>query len=148
MSVAFLPDGTLLTGSFDGALERWNAADGRSLAVAQSAPSGPSASIAVAAGGDTVFTSSLTTGTIREWSPARLQLLAEFPGDPFSLTHVVVMPNGAEAIAVFDDGSGITWPLRRGDWERRACRIAGRDLTRSEWRQFLPGRSYEAVCPS
>jgi DNA-binding SARP family transcriptional activator/WD40 repeat protein/energy-coupling factor transporter ATP-binding protein EcfA2 len=147
LSVAFLPDGTLLTGSYDGALERWSAADGRRLAAAASAPTGPVASIVVAPDGRTVLTSSLTTGTIREWSAAHLQLLAEFPGDPFSLTNVAITPNGGAAIAVFDSGNGIVWPLRLGDWEERACRIAGRNLTPSEWQQFLPGRSYAAVCP-
>jgi hypothetical protein len=51
--------------------------------------------------------------------------LAELPGDAFALTHVVVTPDSSTAIAVFDDGNGIAWPLRLTAWETRACRIAG-----------------------
>jgi WD40 repeat protein len=138
LSLAVLPDGTLLTGSFDGGLERWNTTNGRRLDEAPSIPTGPVSRIAV--GGKTVLTSSLTTGTVREWSAPRLQLLAEFPGDPFVLGNVATTPTSA--ITVFDDGAGIVWPLHLADWETRACRIAGRNLTRSEWRQFLPGLNY------
>src|SRR5262249_3568321 len=132
----FLPDESLLVGSFDGALERWRTIDAHRLATATAAPSGPVASIAVTPGGRAILTSSLTTGTVRQWSVGELALLAEYPGDAFALT----------AIAVFDNGAGITWPIRLGAWERRACALAGRELTQSEWRQLLPRRGYAAVC--
>src|SRR5207245_5797846 len=47
LSLAFLPDGTLLSGSFDGSLERWNARSGRRLGAAASIPTGPVSRIAV-----------------------------------------------------------------------------------------------------
>jgi hypothetical protein len=28
----------------------------------------------------------------------------------------------------------------------RACRIAGRNLTRDEWEQYYPNRPYEVTC--
>jgi hypothetical protein len=31
-------------------------------------------------------------------------------------------------------------------WQRTACRIAGRNLTRGEWTHYLPGRPYHATC--
>jgi hypothetical protein len=58
----------------------------------------------------------------------------------------VVTPDSSTAIAVLDDGNGIAWPLRLTAWETRACRIAGRSLTPSEWQQFVPERRYETVC--
>ena len=33
-------------------------------------------------------------------------------------------------------------------WEKLACRIAGRNLTRAEWNQYLPGRDYHRTCPA
>ena len=33
-------------------------------------------------------------------------------------------------------------------WERDACTIANRNLTRSEWTQYLPGVPYHKTCPS
>jgi hypothetical protein len=32
-------------------------------------------------------------------------------------------------------------------WKRFACQVAGRDLTQAEWRDLLPQRSYQHVCP-
>jgi WD40 repeat protein len=146
VSLAFLPDGTLLTGSFDGSLERWDVRTGRRLDAAPTAPTGPVAGIAVAPGGAIVLTSSLTSGTLREWSP-RLQPLAELPGDPFVLTGVTVTPNARTALAIENGGHGIAWPLARGLWAAHACRVAGRELTAAEWAQFLPGRHPRPVCP-
>jgi WD40 repeat protein len=146
VSLAFLPDGTLLTGSFDGALERWDVHSGRRLDTAPTTPIGPVASIAVAPGGSSILTSSLTSGTLREWSP-QLQPLAELPGDPFVLTAVGVTPNGRTALAIENGGHGIAWPLRHAAWTARACRVAGRELTAAEWTQFLPGHRPRPVCP-
>ena len=28
-----------------------------------------------------------------------------------------------------------------------ACQMAGRDLTREEWEEFLPAQPYRSVCP-
>jgi WD40 repeat protein len=146
VSLAFLADGTLLTGSFDGALERWDVRTGRRLDTAPTAPTGPVASIAVAPGGGFVLTSSLTSGTLHEWSP-QLQPLAELPGDPFVLTSVAVTSDGGTALAIENRGQGIAWPLARGSWTAHACRVAGREFTAAEWTQFLPGRPSRPVCP-
>jgi hypothetical protein len=34
-----------------------------------------------------------------------------------------------------------------GAWEQRACSVAGRNLTRAEWAQFVAGPAYKSVCP-
>jgi hypothetical protein len=31
-------------------------------------------------------------------------------------------------------------------WKRQACLVAGRELTRQEWADAVPGRPYRAVC--
>jgi hypothetical protein len=28
-----------------------------------------------------------------------------------------------------------------------ACHLAGRNLTRAEWNQYLPGQPYQTTCP-
>ncbi len=60
-------------------------------------------------------------------------------------------------VAYLRDGTGLvvsavdgrTWSVdtRTSEWVARACRLAGRNLTHDEWRQFLPGRPYEGTCP-
>jgi DNA-binding SARP family transcriptional activator/WD40 repeat protein len=46
-----------------------------------------------------------------------------------------------------DLGRPIVWDLDPSHWEAMACRLAGRNLTRAEWRQYVPGRPYAATCP-
>jgi hypothetical protein len=60
-------------------------------------------------------------------------------------------------MAYFPDGSGLlitgvdgrTWTVdtRPGAWLERVCRIAGRNLTLDEWREYFPSRPYEPTCP-
>ena len=38
------------------------------------------------------------------------------------------------------------WTPARQSWVERACRIAGRNLTQDEWKQFFPNRPYEVTC--
>ncbi len=54
-------------------------------------------------------------------------------------------PDGHLVIGL--EGSAIEWPMDLGTWQRFACRVAGRDLTGTEWHDLLPNRPYEAVCP-
>jgi WD40 repeat protein len=32
-------------------------------------------------------------------------------------------------------------------WQMRLCQLIGRELTRAEWTEHVPGRSYQTVCP-
>jgi hypothetical protein len=43
-------------------------------------------------------------------------------------------------------GRAVEWPLDRPTLRRFACQIAGRDLTRDEWTDILPNRTYHPVC--
>jgi WD40 repeat protein/KaiC/GvpD/RAD55 family RecA-like ATPase len=71
-------------------------------------------------------------------------------GVPFPTTD----PYG-DPIAVNDAGTAFSetevnpllWNVDPADWIRTACTIAGRNLTRPEWRQYLPSRPYRSTCP-
>ena len=41
----------------------------------------------------------------------------------------------------------VMWNVDPSLWIRTACAIAGRNLTRAEWRQYLPDRPYRVTCP-
>ena len=41
----------------------------------------------------------------------------------------------------------LRWNLRIDELLDLACRLAGRNLTKDEWQQFLPGREYRQTCP-
>ncbi len=45
------------------------------------------------------------------------------------------------------DSTTNVWDLDVHHWEQAACRIAGRNLTRAEWHQYLPDQPYRRTCP-
>ena len=44
------------------------------------------------------------------------------------------------------DTAPILWELDPERWAELACEIAGRNLTRDEWADYLPGRDYRTTC--
>jgi hypothetical protein len=54
---------------------------------------------------------------------------------------------GRTLAAAFKNGTVLLWDVDPASWRTRACAVAGRELTRQEWHQFLPGRPYRATCP-
>jgi hypothetical protein len=57
------------------------------------------------------------------------------------------VPNSQHVLAVYATGDALVWDVDPERWKRQACAVAGRNLTRDEWDEFLPGRTYRAVCP-
>ena len=51
-----------------------------------------------------------------------------------------------ELVLAGGDQPGRRIPLDPAVWLATACRIAGRDLTRDEWRTYLPDRPYRRTC--
>jgi len=49
-------------------------------------------------------------------------------------------------LATTASGHGYRWDIRPSSWIRRACAIVGRNLTRNEWTDALPGRDYAPAC--
>jgi hypothetical protein len=48
--------------------------------------------------------------------------------------------------ALYPNSAGNLWDTDPALWKQRACTVAGRTLTRDEWRELLPGRSYRPAC--
>jgi WD40 repeat protein len=57
-------------------------------------------------------------------------------------------PDGTKLLSAIAEGGAILWDLDPEHWETRACRIAGRNLTRAEWDRYLAGHDYHRTCPS
>ena len=55
-------------------------------------------------------------------------------------------PDGAYLFAITDAGRGYRWDMRPSSCARYACAVAGRTLTRTEWKAALPGRHYAPAC--
>jgi hypothetical protein len=91
--------------------------------------------------------SSGTDGTTRLIDVAgRVILGAALPGKDNVAEDAAFTPDGKRVIVMYVSGDGFAWDVTLAGWERQACAVAGRDLTRDEWDEFLPERSYERVC--
>jgi hypothetical protein len=106
------------------------------------------ASIAFDPTGHRLATVGLGEGTIKLWFAFRLQQPETALGtDQGATSSVVFEPRGAGLLAVDGDGNSFTWPTSLSAWERHACSVAVRNLTRQEWSRLVADYPYTAVCP-
>ena len=72
----------------------------------------------------------------------------EFLGSTYLDTEgdVAFSPDGRTILVAGEDGRLLRWSLSVDGWTAAACRLAGRDLTREEWRGHLGERPYSPVC--
>jgi WD40 repeat protein/DNA-binding SARP family transcriptional activator len=54
---------------------------------------------------------------------------------------------GGTHLVIVHEREGVAWDVRPASWSRHACAVAGRALTRAEWRSLLPEREYKPWCP-
>jgi WD40 repeat protein/tRNA A-37 threonylcarbamoyl transferase component Bud32 len=61
-------------------------------------------------------------------------------------TQIDLSPDGRRLLVTHADGRGAIWNVDQSSWAQRACAVANRSLTRTEWGEFLPGRVYAPAC--
>jgi DNA-binding beta-propeller fold protein YncE len=61
--------------------------------------------------------------------------------------YVYANNDGSEMVTGTTNGHAVAWDLNIADWSDTACRLAGRNLTKSEWARYLPTEPYHATCP-
>lgn len=67
----------------------------------------------------------------------------------FSLSGVASLSGDGESMAVTDARGIVIWDLARDELVAAACRVAGRNLTTTEWTTYLHGLgSPRRTCPS
>jgi WD40 repeat protein len=90
---------------------------------------------------------SLGDGSTQLWDPASGRPIGTpLPRIPGSPGRAAFVADGTGLVTIGRDGRGDLWDLRPASWARRACAIAGRTLSRSEWRNALPERRYAPAC--
>jgi WD40 repeat protein len=86
-------------------------------------------------------------GTVSLWDVARrVPVGRPLPGHTDAALGVIFVDNGDTLVTSSWDGSLVFWDLRPSFWQARACELAGRNLTRDEWDQFVSG-DYRRTCP-
>jgi len=147
-AVTFSPDGGLLvTGGGTGDLRFFDARTGAKDGKSVLASAGWVLSEAFDPSGTTIVTAG-SDGTTRMIDLAsRAQIGPALPGIDNTGEFARFTPDGTQVIVVYDSGRGYVWDVTPSAWKRRACSVAGRQLTRTEWSTFLPDDPYRPVCP-
>ena len=66
--------------------------------------------------------------------------------EPDSYIAADLSPDGSRLFAASSGRRAVRWDVAPEAWKRHACRVAGRELTRQEWTDALPGQPYRTVC--
>ena len=147
-SLAFAPDGTLATGTLNGIVQLWHPISGELIAGPLPVTAGPVSSIAFDPNGQRFATTGSQDGAVKLWSTATLQEEGSTLNTDQRATSAAMFEPGGDSLLVVDNaGNGFTWPTSAAAWERRACTVARRNLTRGEWGRFVTGFAYRKVCP-
>jgi len=146
-AIKFSPHGPeFATGDDAGDVRFWDAATGQHVRSPLGGHNGAVVSVTYDPGGKSVITTS-TDGKFRLWDLASGKLVgAPLPGADTG-GWGTFFPDGKHVAAAFGSGTGVVWSVDPSLWKTTACRVAHRQLTRAEWREFLPERRYRRVCP-
>jgi WD40 repeat protein len=144
-AIGFSPDSrTLGLGAASGQLRFWNTHSGRPSASPLQAATGNIATVSFSPDGSLVAAGAYDrTSTLWDVRSHR-QIGDTFPEQVGAAPATLFEPNGR--LLIYYDADAAQWPTDVGTWERFACQVAGRDLTRAEWRELLPNRPYRHVC--
>jgi len=143
---AVAPDSRLLgVGTGSGQVLLLGARSGQESAAPIQVGAGEISSISFSPDGRT-FAVSSNDHTASVWDlRSRVRLGNAFGPYAGTIPTTLFEPSGRLLISLFSDG--VEWPMDVGTWERFACRVAGRDLTPTEWHDLVPDRPYRRVCP-
>ena len=86
-------------------------------------------------------------GAVKLWDTETQDLLGSVL--PLGPNHRVRASfiDAARLLIFYDTGEIFEWDPRPDTWEAHACRVAGRNFTRSEWADLFPGERYRRTCP-
>jgi class 3 adenylate cyclase/WD40 repeat protein/tRNA A-37 threonylcarbamoyl transferase component Bud32 len=140
------PDSRILAlGLEDGRVLFWDPRTGRQRAPALQVAAGNVSQLSFAPQAHMVAVGD-ADGTATVWDiDSRKRVGEPFPISTNLIPAVLFEPNGR--LFITELGAVTEWPLDVRSWERFACRVANRDITREEWKDLLPSRPYRGVCP-
>jgi WD40 repeat protein len=145
-AIAFSPDSrTLGVGTESGQLLFWDTRTGRPRAAPIDAATANLDTVSFSPDGSLVAAAAFD-GTTTVWDVRSHEQIGDTFPVRLAAPAVLFEPDGRLLIDYLADAA--EWPMNVDTWERFACQVAGRDLTRAEWRDILPTRPYMHVCPA
>jgi WD40 repeat protein len=144
--LVFSPDGAVLAaGSYHGFLTLIDPANREVRATIRAADS-PVASLEFSPDGSRIVTTG--HGEMSLWDAAAGERIGRIALGTRNSTPFARFGDHGRSLVTADQFGGIwTFPSDPDEWQRRACQIAGRNLTRDEWQELIPDRSYHRTCP-
>jgi WD40 repeat protein len=135
---------TLAVGTETGQLIALDARSGKQRGTATTVAGSPVSEVALSPDGEMVAVSP-NNGAVTLWDVrSRRRVGDQFQPDPRVIPAVAFEPNGR--LLITGAGGAAEWPVDVATLRRRACAIAGGDLTRDQWADILPTRPYRRVC--
>ena len=139
----------LAVGYENGTLSFYSQTDGHLLAPPQPATGGPIFNVSASPDGRYVTASGGAVATVAVFDTATyrrtgLNLPVTLPGDDLVTRTRFALD---DSVIVVERREVQLFPLKPASIMARACRLAGRNLTRDEWAEVLPTRRYERTCP-
>ncbi len=147
VGAAFNPMSTLLAASSaDHSVTLWNVRSGRRVDPRLFGHTQTVSSVAFSGDGKTLASGG-ADDQIRLWDVETRELIGVLSGQQQAVHSITFAPGTETLASAGADDSIIFWDLDLQDWNRQACRIANRNLTRAEWNTYLGTSPYRKTCP-
>jgi WD40 repeat protein len=145
-TIAFSPNSRVLAvGTGDGKVELWDSRNGSPQGAPFQVAAGDVDQIAFSPDNHLFAAGSIDQSATLWDVAAHRQIGSGFPTKPGTIPGVLFEPNGDLLIMYLSNAA--EWPTDLAAWQRFACQVAGRTLTRAEWAAELPDQPYRRVCP-